>query len=93
MLIGALLVKIYIPGAASLKEKRRVIKSVTQKIRNRFNVSVAEINNENRWQRATLGVAVIGDSQVFLERQLQLILNFMDAEPRWEVTETEITWR
>lgn len=93
MLVGTLIVQAYIPGASSLKEKRKVVKSVTQKIQNRFNVSIVEIDNENLWQRATIGVAAAGDSQEYIQRQLQLVLNFMDSESRWEITRVERDWR
>lgn len=92
MLIGSLLVQVYVPGATSLKEKRQVVKGMTAKIQNRFNVSVAELNNEDLWQRATIGVAMVGDSKDYMERQLQLVLNFMDAEPRWEVIQVFVGW-
>lgn len=93
MLVGTLLVQVYIPEATSLKEKRKVVKSVMQKVQNRFNVSIAEVDNEDLRQRAALGIAVVGDSQGYLQRQLQFVLNFMDAEPRWEITQAEISWR
>ena len=50
VLIGSLLVQVYIPGASSLKEKRQVLKGMIAKIQNRFNVSIAELENEDLWQ-------------------------------------------
>ncbi|HHY10236.1 MAG TPA: DUF503 domain-containing protein [Firmicutes bacterium] len=93
MLVGTLVVQAYLPGASSLKEKRKVVKSVTTKIQNQFNVAVVEIDNENLWQRAKIGVAAAGDSREYIERQLQLVLNFMDSEPRWEITDVAREWR
>ena len=46
----------------------------------------------DRWQRATIGIAMVGASREHVERQLQLVLNFLDAEPRWSVTQVEIDW-
>lgn len=92
MLVGTLEVQVFISGAGSLKDKRQVVKSTVQKIKNRFNVSVAEIDNADLWQRASIAVAMIGDDHDYMERQLQLVLNFIDAEPRWEVTEVQINW-
>jgi len=93
MLVGTLLVQVHIPEAASLKDKRRIVKSMVAKTQNRFNVSVAELQNEGLWQRATLGVAMVGDEKEHIERQLQLLLNFLSSEPRWEITQVELDWR
>lgn len=90
MLVGTLIVEIYVPGSTSLKDKRQVVKSMIARIQNRFNVSVAELNSEDLWQRSTIGVAMIGNHRDYLERKLQLVLNFMDAEPRWEVTQVQM---
>lgn len=92
MLVGTLLVQVYVPGATSLKDKRQVVKGMIAKIQNRFNVSIAELNSESLWQRATIGVAIIGDDRDHIERQLQLVLNFMDSEPRWEVFQVQKEW-
>lgn len=89
MLVGTLIVQVYIPSSTSLKDKRQVVKSVIHRVQNRFNVSVVELNNEDLWQRATIGVAIAGDNQEYIQRQLQLVLNFMDGEPRWEILQAE----
>jgi len=93
MLVGTLKVDVYIPGAASLKDKRQVVKGVIQRVQNRFNVSIAQMDDEDLWQRATIGVAMLGGSREHIERQLQLVLNFLDAEPRWTVTQVEMDLR
>lgn len=93
MLVGTLLVQLYIPEASSLKDKRQVVKGVVQRVQNKFNVSVAELYNEDLWQRATIGVAIVGDDSEYLQRQLQFVLNFLDSEPRWEVTQVEVAWK
>lgn len=92
MLVGTLLVEVHIPGATSLKDKRQVVKGMIKRIQHRFNVSIAELNNEDLWQRASIGVAMVGSGREHIERQLQLVLNFMDAEPRWNITRVELDW-
>lgn len=92
MLVGTLHLQVYIPGATSLKDKRTVVKGMITKVQNRFNVSIAELHSEDLWQRATIGVAIIGDDREHIERQLQLVLNFLDAEPRWEVIQVHQDW-
>ena len=90
MLVGTLLVQVYIPGATSLKDKRKVVKSVIHRVQNRFNVSIVELDYANLWQRTTIGVAMAGNDKEYTQRQLQLVLNFLDSEPRWEVVEVEL---
>ena len=91
MLVGTLRVEVYIPGATSLKDKRQVVKGMIQKVQHRFNVSIAQLDGADLWQRATIGIAMVGAAAA-CEWQLQLVLNFLDAEPRWSVTQVEIDW-
>ena len=60
MIVGAAAVEIHIHGARSLKEKRGVVRSIAQRLRNRFNVSVAEVGGLGTWQHAVLGVTAAG---------------------------------
>ena len=66
-MIAYLLLEIRIEGAHSLKDKRQVVRSVKDGLRNHFNVSVAEVGADNAWQRATVGVVSISDSRDYLE--------------------------
>ncbi|NLJ73401.1 MAG: DUF503 domain-containing protein [Firmicutes bacterium] len=93
MIVGTLVADVFIPGATSLKDKRRVVKSIVKRIQNRFNVSIVELENENLWQKAIIGIAIIGEEKEKIERQLQFVVNFMDADPRWEVIRVEMEWR
>ena len=67
MHVGIARVALHLAGNSSLKDKRMVVKSVAQRVRNRFNVAVAEIEASDAWQRATLGVVSISDSRDYLE--------------------------
>ena len=66
-MIAYLLLEIRIEGAHSLKDKRQVVRSVKDGLRNHFNVAVAEVDASDAWQRATLGVVSISDSRDYLE--------------------------
>lgn len=66
-MIAYLTLEIRIEGAHSLKDKRQVVRSVKDGLRNHFNVAVAELDAGNAWQRATLGVVSISDSRDYLE--------------------------
>lgn len=65
-MIAYLTLEIRIEGAHSLKDKRQVLRSVKDSLRNHFNVAVAEIDPSDAWQRATLGVVSISDSRDYL---------------------------
>lgn len=67
MPIAYLTLELRIEGAHSLKDKRQAVRSLKDRLRNSFNVSVAEIEVTNLWQRATIGVVSISDSRDYLE--------------------------
>jgi uncharacterized protein YlxP (DUF503 family) len=70
---------LHLPGCRGLKEKRMVLRSLKSRIRNRFEVSVAETAHQDRHQRAQLSVAVVGPDQAPLDALLQEILSFVEA--------------
>lgn len=77
-------VVLHIPYAQSLKQKRQPVKSLKQRLQNRFNASVSEIDALDEWQRAVLGVAMIANDRTYLEQQAskieQLIIEETDME-------------
>jgi uncharacterized protein len=77
-----------IPGSRSLKQKRHVIASLTSAIRQRFPVSVAEVDHQDLWQRGTIAVAAVGADQHHLRRVMHEVEKLVD---RW--TETEVIER
>ncbi len=62
MTVGACRITLRLPENASLKGKRQVIKSITARVRNRYNVSIAEIDDQDKWQIASLGVSCVSNS-------------------------------
>lgn len=70
MVVGVCRVSLFIPSSQSLKDRRRAVKSLKQKLRNEFNLSVAEVDDENLWQRATLGIAVVASDGQFADQVL-----------------------
>ena len=73
MVIGLLTLEMHLPGARSLKEKRHVLRSLERRIRDRFNVSVAEVEHQDLWQRARLAVVAVNTDRVHLESTLQAV--------------------
>jgi len=77
-------VVLHIPYAQSLKQKRQQVKSLKQRLQNRFNASIAEIEALDNWQRAVLGIAMIANDKIYLEQQAskieQIIIDEADME-------------
>ena len=92
MLIGTLIFELYLPGSSSLKEKRIILKSIKDRIRNQFNVSVAEIEFHDKWQRCGLGIVCISNNRRHLDSILSKISMFFERESRVEILDesTEI---
>ena len=73
MPIAFLTLELRIEGAHSLKDKRQVLRSLKDKLRNGFNVAVAELDANDLWQRATIGVVSISGSQDYLQGLMQSV--------------------
>ena len=73
MVIGLLTLDLHFPGARSLKDKRQALRSLETRIRNRFNVSLAEVEHQDLWQRARLAVVSVNTDHVHLESTLQKV--------------------
>ena len=71
MVVGVLRAEVHVPGAQSLKDKRSVLKSLRDQLRGRFNISVAELNASEKWQRATIGVTTVGEDRAYVEGLLR----------------------
>jgi len=78
MLVGVLSINLRIASSGSLKDRRQVVASIKGKMRSRFNVSVAQLNNNDQWKEATLGFAVVGENKDYLNGQLDIIIRFIE---------------
>lgn len=93
MVVGVLKIVLSIPEANSLKDKRRVIKSVKDRLRNGFNVSVAEIGDQDIWRSARLGVAVISEDSSYANGVLSRIQDLVGKLNNAILTHCELEWR
>ncbi len=75
MPIGLLTLEIHIPDARSLKDKRQVLRSLKDRLRSRFNVAVAELDHQETWQRAEVGIVSISNDAAHLEQSLRAVLD------------------
>ena len=79
MVVGTGLIRLHIPESRSLKEKRTVVRKMISRIRNTFNVSVAEVGENDNRQRCTLGFAVVGNEGGHIDSVMSTIMNYMDS--------------
>lgn len=85
MLVGTCQIELIIFESNSLKEKRHVIKSIIERIKSRFNVSIAEVDHHELWNRAVIGVAVVSNSKSLCESALSKVIDFIDNDERVEI--------
>lgn len=78
MIIGILEMILYLPESHSLKDKRQVVKSVKDKVRNRFNVAIAETDDLDLWQKARLGICTLGNDRRQVNGRLDQVINFIE---------------
>ena len=79
----------YIPHSTSLKDKRQVCRSLVDKARQRFNVSVAEVDTQDMHQTLTIGIAVVSGDAFHAQQSLDEIIRFMEEHADAELTEVE----
>ncbi len=77
MNVGVCKINLRLPENLSLKGKRQVLKSVTTRVRNKFNVSVAEIDNHDRWQLATIGICCVSNDNRYTNEVLSKVVDFV----------------
>jgi len=90
LVLGTCRIHLFIPSAGSLKSKRSVVKSLKDRLRSRFNVSVAELEENDLWQRCVLGVAVVSNDRRYADQVLAAVLRTVQSEPRAEVTDYSV---
>ena len=84
MHIGVCKIELRLPENISLKGKRRVVKSITTRVKGKFNVSVAEVDDQNLWQLATLGICCVSNNKRFVNEVLSKVVDFIN-NGRFEV--------
>ena len=77
MTVGIARITLFVPESHSLKEKRMVLRRVKDRVRNKFNVAIAEVEDNDVWQRAVVGLAVLGNDRRFVESALDEVVRFV----------------
>lgn len=90
MTVGVALVVFRLNDIHSLKDKRRIVKSLVEKSRSRFNVSVAEVSDQDVYRQASIGIAVVGNDGRVLNSLLDRIIDFMESLALAELASRQI---
>jgi hypothetical protein len=79
MKVGLLILYLHLPGCSSLKEKRGRLKPLLHRLHREFNISVAEIDQMDIWQNATIACALVSNGQAHTQKVLQKIINWIES--------------
>jgi uncharacterized protein YlxP (DUF503 family) len=90
MVIGAARVELHVHGSQSLKQKRGVVRAISQRLRNRFNVAVAEVGGQGTWQRSVLGICTVSIDGQSARRRLEKAIDFIEDLHLAEVIDQEV---
>ena len=90
MIVGLCTLELYLPNGHSLKEKRQILLSLKDRLRDKFNVSVAEVGDHELWQKAVLGIACIANEGVHVNRVLDQAINLVRSMPAVELVQCRI---
>lgn len=90
MVIGVCRVDLLLRDNHSLKEKRRIVKQIVERVKHRFNVSIAEVGNNDLWQSAQIGFCMVSNEGRFTNAALDKIVDFIEAVHTAEVIKSEI---
>ncbi|HTW90322.1 MAG TPA: DUF503 domain-containing protein [bacterium] len=89
MTVGLLLLDCFMPESQSLKDKRRILTSLTERLRRQFNIAVAEVEYQDQWQRAQLAVVLVNTNWRMLQSSMSKLTEYIDRDRRVEITNTE----
>ena len=84
MSLGLCAIKLRLPENHSLKDKRRVLKSIVTRVRNKYNVAIAEMDDQDLWQLATLGIACLSNDAQQVDRVLSMVVDLV-VEGKFDV--------
>ncbi len=90
MVVGAARVELRVHGSQSLKQKRGVVRSISQRLRNRFNVAVAEVGGQGTWQLVVLGISTVSTDRQSARRRLETAIDFIEDLHLAEVIGQEV---
>jgi uncharacterized protein YlxP (DUF503 family) len=89
MIVGVAKIKIILFECHSLKEKRSVVNSLIKKIRNNYPVSIAEVDKNDIWQKAEIGLSLVSNDHSLIDSVFNKIIDYINTFPALDITETD----
>ena len=89
MVIGICHLDLLIRENSSLKGKRRILKKIIERVKNKFNVSIAEVGNHDLWQSSQIGFCMVGNDRRFINSALDKIVLFIEGISSAEIIKSE----
>lgn len=90
MVVGTLKIEFHLSDNRSLKGKRKVVRSMVDKVKSRFNVSIAEVGSNDKWQKIELGISTVGNDRRHVDSSLNHTLGFLESLYLAEIVNTEM---
>jgi uncharacterized protein YlxP (DUF503 family) len=90
MVVGTLKIEFRLTDNRSLKGKRKIVKSMVDKVKSRFNVSIAEVGSNDKWQKIELGISTVGNDRRHIDSSLNHTLKFLDSLCLAQIVDTEM---
>jgi len=90
MIVLAACITLIIPENDSLKGKRKVVRSLIEKVRHKFEVASAEVGDNDLWRKARVGLALVGNDSKLLNTRLDQILKFVENQYQVEIIDTQV---
>ena len=92
MIVGLLTLEIYIPYSHSLKEKRKALNSLKDRLKKKFNIALAELDYQSKWQRALIGMVTINNQKRVIESLFEKILQDTEKNLEGQILRSEINY-
>jgi uncharacterized protein YlxP (DUF503 family) len=90
MVVGVCHLELYLHDNFSLKGKRQVLRSIVQRARQRFNIAIAEVAEQDLWQKAVLGICAVGNDRQRVNSTLDQVINFIEETQLTDVADSQI---
>jgi uncharacterized protein YlxP (DUF503 family) len=90
MVVGVCHLELYLHDNFSLKGKRQVLRSIVQRARKRFNIAIAEVAEQDLWQKAVLGICAVGNDRQRVNSTLDQVINFIEETQLTDVADSQI---
>ncbi|HHT47135.1 MAG TPA: DUF503 domain-containing protein [Firmicutes bacterium] len=89
MFVGICKLELHLMEGNSLKEKRQVIRSIIERLKNRFNISIAEVGDLDVIRRSSIGFTVVSNEKTYIERLMGKVINFIDSDVRVQIIDID----